>query len=347
MPVLRHPERRLLALGVLLATVTVALQIDRLGWAYIDHGRQVRKLVAVLEGRAGDPWQYRLLTAHLVHALVAALETLRIPHPFGVAFVGFRLAENVAIFLLATKLYAALGLTPARIAVGLGLLGWSMSQSFYDSDLALSTYLDVIVYLVGARLLLERRLTAFPLLVVLGTLNRESALLLPLAVLVAAANGHFVGRDRVMALSVGVTSLVAGCATLGLVRMAYPPRRALLPYGHRPGLPLLAFNLSQWRTWFHLFRVVHVLPWFAWRSRGRWPLAMRAWAIAIVPAWCVTHFVAAVAAEVRLFLVPVAIVAIPGALLYTERRERFTGLEVRRGGDVDDAPVAQIGTHHA
>lgn len=344
---LQPHQRRLFALCIVLAAVTVGLQVHRLGWAYVDHGRQVRKLTAVLEGRAGDPWQYRILTAHAVHVLVGALGALRIPHPFGVAFVGFRLAENVAIFLLAAQLYAALGLTRIRVAGGLALLAWSMTQSFYDSDLALSTYMDVIVYLVGTRLILERRLAAFPLLVALGALNRETAILLPTALLLAAANGHFVGRDRTVAWGLGATSLAVGVATLGLVRLAYPPRHTLLPYGHRPGLPLLAFNLGHWRTWFHLLRVVHVLPWYAWRSRSRWPLAMRAWAIAIVPTWCVAHLVFAVAAEVRLFLVPIAIVAIPGALLYTERRERFAGLDVTRLGGAASARELHTGTHHA
>ena len=61
---------------------------------------------------------------------------------------------------------------------------------------------------------------------------------------------------------------------------------------------------------------LNVLPLLSALSYRAWPLALKAILWSVVPAWLVVHFLGAMAAETRLFLVPCTMVFIPGALFW-------------------------------
>jgi hypothetical protein len=120
---------------LLFSLLTVFAQVRELGLFYIEEGDQVARHVRVLQGRAGDPWQYRVLSEYLVEAALQIIQNLRIPRPVAAAFIGFRILQNIVIFSIAAIYYRKLGLNIYTMLIGLSLLSWAMTHSLYDSDL--------------------------------------------------------------------------------------------------------------------------------------------------------------------------------------------------------------------
>lgn len=203
----RRPAPIVAAVCVVLAALTLFIQAERLGWRYIDQGKQARMLRAILNERAGDPWQYRVLSAFMAKGLATTLVAFDVPHPIGTANTLLRFVQNVAIFALAASLCAALGASPQAVIAALCLLAWSMTQALYDSDLQPSTYMDVAFYLLGTQLVLTRRLRLFPLVVLLAALNRETSALLPVGLLATCVTDHWTPAQRKTAVVVGLVSL--------------------------------------------------------------------------------------------------------------------------------------------
>lgn len=314
-------ERRgVTAVCLTLSALTVYLQVERRGWTYVDAGPQVRLHARILDGRADDPRQYRVLFPFVNEAVVRALRAAGAPHPYGTAFVGVRLIQNTLIFLAANAFYRALGVPAATALAGLALLAWSMSQALYDSDLQFSTYGEVVFFLVAALFLVRRRYAPFPLLAAVAALNRETSGFIPVLLLVAAFSSHWPRETRAKVVIAGLVALACWGAVVWAVRSAYGPHRVTLPYGHHLGMDVFWYNVLRGKTWTYLLRTVTVLPVLCAVGYRGWPPILRVFLWTIVPLWFVFHFFAAVVAETRLFLVPVAVVLVPGSLLWWEHR---------------------------
>jgi hypothetical protein len=117
------------------------------------------------------------------------------------------------------------------------------------------------------------------------------------------------------AARIGAASLVAFGATYGIVRLAVGSSFFIEPNGQKAGFDLLDYNVTRGITWDHLFQTMNVVPLLAVAAYRRWPAELRAFAIAIVPAWFAIHLFTSVLAESRLVLVPFAVVFVPGALV--------------------------------
>src|SRR5204863_10146984 len=63
-------------LTILLAALTVSVQVKHLGLRYVDSGKQVRLYQSMLEGHSGDPWQYRVLSMGILRCTLAAFRGL-------------------------------------------------------------------------------------------------------------------------------------------------------------------------------------------------------------------------------------------------------------------------------
>ena len=100
---------------------------------------------------------------------------------------------------------------------------------------------------------------------------------------------------------------------LGL-RLLYGAQDLMLPYGHKPGLDILAYNLLRSVTFEQMLATLGVIPLVAALGYRQWPATLRAFFWTLVPLWLVIHAGMAVLAETRLLLVPQALVLIPAAL---------------------------------
>jgi hypothetical protein len=131
---------------------------------------------------------------------------------------------------------------------------------------------------------------------------------------VGIAYGLKTGAGR-RAVKIGGAGLVAFAATYGLVRLAVGPSYYILGNGHHPGFDMLEYNLGRGITYDFIFQTVNIVPLLALLSWRRWPVELKAFAIALVPAWLVIHLFTSVISETRLLLVPFAVALVPGALL--------------------------------
>ena len=143
--------------------------------------------------------------------------------------------------------------------------------------------------------------------------------MIPVMLAKTAFAGWWPREERARILGIAVLSLAAYAAVVIGLRYLLPPQGVIRPYRIRFGLPLLHFNIAHWSTWKRLAVMLNVLPILCARNYRGWPRVLRGWFWVLVPAWFVVHFTAAVAAETRLFLVPVAVVLVPGSLLALDR----------------------------
>ena len=231
-----------------------------------------------------------------------------------VAFLSFRVLQNFAIFVLSWIYYRRLGSTRIASALGLGLVAWAMTQSLLHAALAFNTYTDIAFYVAAALLIMDRRYVWIVPLTVLAALNRETSGLIPVMLIAYAIwLGHRTPEGR-RALRLGLASLVAFGAAIAILRVAVGPAALILGDGHHPGFDIFGYNVGRGLTWDYLFRTVNILPLLALATVRRWPPALKAFGIAVVPAWLAIHFFSAVMAETRLILVPLVLVFVPGVL---------------------------------
>ena len=196
-----------------------------------------------------------------------------------------------------------------------------MTYAYYDSDLQFNTYFDIIFYLLaGLQVVLDKPLWIIPLMV-FAALNRETSGLIPFMTLALILPSR---RDAGMVFKAGspkrkiiiiaaVGLAIFGCIFVGL-RLIYPHQEISMPYGHAMGLDLLRYNLFRAVTWTQLFATLSILPALALLAYKKWPPVLRVFFWVVIPAWFLIHPFTSVMAETRVFLVPQALIFIPGAL---------------------------------
>lgn len=321
----RRDRAAVLLVSLALAAVTVYAQLRDLNhistlrtaaiglapaWHFLETEQRSRH-DAVLRRAAGDPWSYRVLSDGVIEALRRVLPGVSLP----TIFVTLRFAQNAAIFALAAAYFASSGFRPAMVQAGVAALAWSVCFANYNAGLAFDTYFDVLFYLAAATLVARRRVALVPPLALLAAANRETALLIPL--LMAVTDD---GRSTRTRLAGAGATLLGQIAVVLVIRTAVGPQELIVPEGHPPGPALLAYNLGRAVTWLNLGTTYLFLPAAAALVWRRWPARLRTTFLGMVPLWTAVHFVAAIAAETRLFLVPWVIVVLPAALVALEDR---------------------------
>jgi hypothetical protein len=325
----RHERLAVAVLVVGLSVLTVCFQYQGLRDyeddqpAHFVEVEQLARHEATLDGGFGDPWRYRLLAEWAASGAIRVLGDAGVDRPVLYGYLGLRLVENLAIFLLAWLLYRRLGLGRRRSAVGLGLIAFGLTQALYHAGLSPDVYAEVAFYLAAALLLLNGAFWWIVPLTALATLNRETSGLIPLMTMAMAFPAGLGTLRARRALLAGGAALVVFAATYAAVRVAVGPGDLIVAYGKHPGPELLGFNLSRGLTWEYVLRVWNVTPILAALAWRAWPTELRWFAIAVLPAWVIAHFAGAVVAEARLMLVPYALVLVPGALFIGRyRRDR-------------------------
>lgn len=301
--------------GLLLGLFTTSEYVKARGVDYLEQGSQLTRHQSVLEGRAGNPWQYRVFAPYLVELVLKLFERLHVPRHNAAAFIAFRVIQDTLILLLSYAYYRKLELSLSYALIGMALLAWGMSYSHHNSDLQFNTFFDIIFYLLAGLCILHRRFIWLVPITALAALNRETSGLIPFLLLGVSVFALQKGSLRKV-MPVFTTAFVAYVAVFVGLRLVYGSREFMAPHGHYPGLDLLWFNVSRAVTWQRLIATLSVVPVVAMIGYRKWPLELRAFFWVIVPIWFAVHAVGSVMAETRLLLVPQAMVFIPGALLY-------------------------------
>ncbi len=300
-------------LSLLLAALTVYLQVESLdgGVRYVAT-TQLSRHANVLAGRAPNPWQYRVLSEWIAELFVRIAGLLSIGSEVAVGFIALRLVQNAAIFLLAFALYRKLSGSSLLGLLGILLLAASMANAYYDNDLSFNTYFDVLFYLLAAWLLIARRYYAVVILALFAALNRETSGIIPF--LMAATILDERARPALRKLAPALLALVLFAVVFLVLRWLYPGRPLYIPYKHPPGVPLLLYNVTRQFTWEQLWRTLGLAPLLGLAFLPTWPRLWKWYFLILCPTWFIIHSFASVMAETRLFLVPLALIFIPGVL---------------------------------
>lgn len=309
----KHDVALFLCFSLLFSVFTVYLQQQYLGLTYLEEGNQIKRHLAVLENTAPNPWQYRVLSDYLVEVFVIVFNSLHVPHPIAAAFLSFRIVQNILIFFLAGLFYKKLGLHTYATLLGFALLAWAMSHSLLNSDLQFSTYFDVVFYLSAGLILLYDRDEWIIPLTLLAALNRETCGLIPFMLLAK----HLHIRPRIRISKRAILIFAAACAVYVIVfvglRYVHGTNR---PMSGPIGIDLIrsefVYSLDAWAQF---FATLSILPLLTILSLRYCPRAFRVIFWAVIPGWFIVIPFTGGLFESRHYLVPQALVFIPGALL--------------------------------
>jgi hypothetical protein len=307
-----------LSCAILFSLFTVFYQVAELGRSYLLTDQLARHRL-IVQGTAGNPFQYRILSEYLVEGLIRTFTSLGISQPITSAFILFRIIQNTVIFLLASLYYKKLGLNPYVTLIGLSLLAFGMTQSLYNSDLAFSTYSDIIFYLAAGLVILHNRAAWIIPIVGLAALNRETSGLIPFMLVLHCL---YIKPDK-NALK---RDIVIGTVALGLYTFVFfslryiygVERRLMSPQGIHLGVEFLSHNFFNYMTYVQLFATLGILPMLAIFAARQWPRSLHAFFWAIVPIWLFLHPFMSSLFESRLLLVPFILIFVPGALFGIE-----------------------------
>jgi len=303
---------------VLLSFVTVLRQEDNLGFSYL-RTEQLNRHQAVLDHTAPSPWRYRVLSDYILAPVIKLATSAHIPQPIPIAFLTFRVLQNLAIFLMACAFYRNIGLSHRLSLVGITILAFCMMNALNNSDLCFNTYTDLFFYLLAAWMVLKNEYSFFLVLVALAALNRETSGLmcvLPLAPLLAEPKRTWSLRRKEAAMTALALALY-GLIFVALRILIGPDQNRndwQADWGYRVGIHQLIVNLTSKRSVLWVTATFSALPLLMLLNWRGMPAVLRNFAWLLLPAWLTIHFLTACVNETRLFLVTIAVVIIPAAL---------------------------------
>jgi hypothetical protein len=305
----------LLTSTVLLAGVAVLWQEQHLGLPYIE-SQQLARHRDVLAGSAPMPYRYRVLGEWVAAALVKGSQVLHVPRPVATGFLALRLLQNLLALVLTFAYYRRLGMHSRQALIGVMVLAFAFTHAIDNSDLSFNTYFDVIFYLLAALTVLSGRTLPFLAVVVAAALNRDTSGLIPLLPLAEWA-GHpralppdWRRRACLSALALAIWFAIF----LGLRIYRGAPPEPWEAYWGTWGLARVFINLSSRHVLMFLALTLSILPILTLWDFARLPAFVKGMFWLMVPVWFGVHLSIVNANETRLFLVPIAIVLIPGAL---------------------------------
>ncbi len=298
----------ILIVSLILALTTAYTQFQACGVRFLETS-QIERHREVIENRARNPWQYRVLSEWPLELILPKGSS-----PAG-AFFAFRVLQNFLIFLLAAAFYRRLGLNRSLVLLGMILLSWGMSYAYRRSDFEFSTYSGVIFYLVAAILIFDRRDWWIPPLTFFAALNRETSMLIPFLFL--ACRIRLEGGK----LKLSRSSLLVFLSSFGLylivffgLRLTFGWRPFGPSWGHYPGFDMLLFNLKHPSPWPKLMWTLNVLPILCLFTFRSWPNSLKRLSVSLIPIWFALNYFYLFIPEHRMMLVPLALIFVPGAL---------------------------------
>lgn len=326
---------------------------------------------AVIEGRSEfyNPWQYRVLCPYTIEGLlwvynhsidkVFAIEEkfhvniesntgttnetdqfvklMQTPGAmkYMIIFIFFRFAEHLLIFFLAWKLWSRFVKSRWLIFFGINFLALSLGNGVTVADLSFNTYMDIILYLLTANIIVynKNHLLLIPV-TVLGAFNRETSIMIPAL--------YFISQMDLSALSLRSFSFKS---------VKFPPGKTWLVtillyvifftifislrvhFGYRPqqvwkvpaGLQMLKLNLASAtavKAYMELIATFAVIPLIILYKFRSFPYLLKKWFLFLVPVWFLIHFISVVAYQTRLFMVPFIIVMLPMLLWLIENETK-------------------------
>ncbi len=299
----------LLAFLVLYQFVFVSRSVDYLS------DDQLRFQKAVIQGTAIDPWQYRILAPYLIKGELQVIKPFGVKKPHVPAFLATSGILFGLVFYLSGVYWRELGMGSWHTLIAVAVLAWGVTYSNYRSHLAFDTWFDVVFYLLAGIAILEGRHFWILPISVIAAFNRETAILIPVMLVLARIDLH-------RRFSLDRSVLLIASVSLGLfiliffgIRLYYGPRSFIDVKGHTVGLDMLLYNLTSRMTYVMPALTFSILPLIGIAVWRKWPAILHRFFLAIVPLWLLVHPFLALLWETRLFMVPYVLILIPSVFL--------------------------------
>jgi hypothetical protein len=197
-----------------------------------------------------------------------------------------------------------------------------MTHALYNSDLSFNTYSDIIFHVAAALVILHNRYGWVIPITLVAALNRETSGLIPI-MLLTYDMWKCRGWPEKGTIVIALIALAFYAGAFVALRAVFGWRPMTVGYNSQPGLDALIYNISHWRVYMQLLLVMGILPFMAIFRYRQWPYSLRAFFWAIIPISIPIHLFLAIIVESRYFLVPLALIFIPGTLFgVVSRNER-------------------------
>ncbi len=299
------------------------LMVEGLYWA-ADH--TVYKLVDIKGidlGLPGDQSDKNPATQNLI-------ESLKNPEfiKYTLVFLGFRFLQNVVLILLCFYYFSLFARNKMLIALGIMMCVLFMGNGVVDSDLTFNTYMDITLYILTGIVIVKNLSPLWIiLLTVVGSLNRETALFIPVLYFFSnfdwslwpSIKNLFVQNFKVIGIT--ASAVVLFFAIFIAIR-SYYGIQPVSTWRVSAGLPMLKLNLFSSvsiKTYMELYGIMGFLPLWAILIYPTMSKHLKLFFITLVPIWFAIHFTSAIAYQTRLYLVPVLLVLVPAILENLER----------------------------
>jgi hypothetical protein len=292
----------LLILSVLLSlslTFLHYMMVDSLNTAF-----QLKWSTQIMQNNGPYPDQYRILTYYLANLLIWA------GVPFAPAFLILRLLFTAASFFILYR-YLENWLKPVTALLGLFIMAAVMPITYLFYGMQPADPLNMLVFFLAVWAFAQNRDSWLIPLVVIGMLNRETAMLLPLIFLFLRY-----GTTPIRYwLPRFIASSTAAAVIYACLRIIYGIKA---PYAPTSPLHYWWANLTDWKTWIQLagfFSIFLLISWQNWKGK---PVFLKRLSC-ILPVFILIHFTVGYMREVRYFL-PLLPIILPMALINIEER---------------------------
>lgn len=297
--------------------------------------RQVFRHHSMLEGNSEffNPWQYRILSTYFVEIFHRILHFFNSSIDYVKSFLIFRFLQAMGLFYLTRYLYQLYGVkNHLLLHAGTIILGLTMANSVYHSDLSISTYFDVLFYVLSAILIIKKQYVWIIPVTALGVLNRETSAFIPLMLIVSTIDWQRRSLDKSI-LIISILSCLTFAAGFVGVRLYYGfrPPEIIADKSLYSIIDYLRYNFTFLRSYPLLVGTLTFIPVIIIMYFKQLPLLMRQWFWLIVPAWFLIHYSYALVSESRLFLVPHTLIFIPAFLWLIENR--YTEMSMEKSQD--------------
>ncbi len=296
-----------------------------------------------------NPWQYRILSTYLLEGLIqiyqytgikALIPELEVPQ-LGISlrqhlpFILVKWLLLFVVFISANKYFIQLKILHAsHRLMGLWLLGFAMYPMQFSGDLSLDIYIEVSCYLLAACYILKKQYYPVIILTFIAALNRESSGFIPilLGIYIIYINWDLVVSDiplneklnrMIILLAPSILSGLIYLIVFMGIRYHFGYVSPSSVYGNQSYWEFFTWNFSQPTSYIQFIRTFTLYPLLIVITFRKWPQPLKIWSICMLSAWIFIHLGWAVVRETRLFLVPLALLIIPGVIivLLVKKRE--------------------------
>lgn len=295
--------------------------------------RDFRAHHSIINSEADEPYRFRVLSNlalqtifDLVHSDPPPKWTEPYRSMYEKTALGFRVAQNFLIFLLAFKYFETLGFSLPTRFIGVILLSLCMGFAFYQSNLSFYTYTEIAFFLLAGIIInIGKDWWILPITIV-ATLNREGAIFIPVMLFFARLSEFDWSTNFITKVSSYKWLLLPILSTASFIFVFMYLRYYIgssnyseSRYGEvYPGIELFYQNILNRKTWIGIIQMYGAFL-ITLTLLKSWPKILRWYLLFFAIPWFLAVFIFGSADETRLFLTPLVVVFIPAALQLIEK----------------------------